>query len=58
MSDEKTTGEQTEKRPLEDTELTGVVGGVGQDPPAGPPPDTGWVPDGGDDVQGGGPGGD
>ena len=57
MSDERTTGEPTEKRPLEDTELTGIVGGVGQDPPppSGPPIDTGWTPDGGDEAHGGGP---
>ena len=50
MSDERmlaeTTEEQTGKRPLEDTELTDIVGGVGQDPPpSGPPVDTGRTPD-------------
>ena len=65
MSDERvpvdTTGEQTGKQPLEDTELTGIVGGAGQDPPppSGPPADTGWTPNDGDDLQGGGgPGSD
>ena len=49
MSNEKVKTE-TDKRPLEDTELKSVVGGVGQDPPP-PPPDP-------DDVLTGGPGGD